>query len=232
MLPLLRRAISYLRRDQLDDQLAEEIQLHLDLRRRALIESGMSPADADREARRQFGNVTAIRERAREHWGSIAVTAFFQDVRFGMRMLARSPGLCAVVVLTIAFGAGLNGAVFLQFNDAFLRQPDLTNAERLVWLDDGDARMGGTTYPDYVDYRDRVAAIDLAVFARADKMYAPVREGQPALAGNAEAPGAETSRTRPASRRSWPACRRSFSPWPIGKSFAAVGSPATATRRS
>jgi putative ABC transport system permease protein len=187
MLPLLRRAISYLRRDQLDDQLAEEIQLHLDLRRRALIESGMSLADADREARRQFGNVTAIRERAREHWGSIAVTAFFQDVRFGMRMLARSPGLCAVVVLTIAFGAGLNGAVFLQFNDAFLRQPDLTNAERLVWLDDGDARMGGTTYPDYVDYRDRVAAIDLAVFARADKMYAPVREGQPALAGNAEA---------------------------------------------
>ena len=49
------------------------------------------------------------------------MTAFFQDVEFGARMLARRPGLCTVVVLTIAFGAGLNGAVFLQFNDAFLR---------------------------------------------------------------------------------------------------------------
>jgi hypothetical protein len=166
MLQFLRRVLSYVRRDRLDDDLAEEIQLHLDLRRRALIENGMLPADADREARRQFGNVTAIRERSRDHWGSVAVTAFFQDVRFGTRMLARSPGLCAVVVLTIAFGAGLNGAVFLQFNQAFLRPPDLTDADRLVWLDDGDPRMGGTTYPDYVDYRDRVAAVELALFAR------------------------------------------------------------------
>jgi hypothetical protein len=60
MLPLLRRAISYLRRDQLDDQFAEEIQLHLDLRRRALIESGMSPADADREARRQSARIDPV----------------------------------------------------------------------------------------------------------------------------------------------------------------------------
>jgi predicted permease len=80
-------------------------------------------------------------------------------------MLAKSPGLAAVVVLTIAFGAGLNGAVFLQFNDAFLRPPDWPDPETLVWLDDGDARTGGTTYPDYVDYRDRVPGLELSVFA-------------------------------------------------------------------
>ncbi len=141
MLQLLRRLISFFRRDRLDDELAEEIRLHLDLRRRALIDDGMLPADADHEARRQFGNVIAIRERSRDHWGSVAVNAFFQDVKFGTRMLARSPGLSAVIVLTIAFGAGLNGAVFLQFNDLFLRPPDLTDPERLVWLDDGDPRM-------------------------------------------------------------------------------------------
>src|SRR5262245_7611556 len=191
MLQLLRRAVSYFRRDRLDDELAEEIRLHLELRRQALVDSGMPPAEADREARRQFGNVTAIREQSRDHWGSIAVTAFFQDVKFGARMLARSPGLCAVIVLTIAFGAGLNGAVFLQFNDVFLRPPDLTDAERLVWLDDGDPRMGGTTYPDYVDYRDRVAAIELAVFARGDKTSAAVMDGRPITAGTAEARPAE-----------------------------------------
>ena len=165
MFQLLRRVVAFFRRDRLDDELAEEIRLHLDLRRRALIDGGMSPADAEREARRQFGNVTAIRERTRDHWGSVAVAALLQDARFGARMLARSPGLSAVVVLTIAFGAGLNGAVFLQFNDAFLRPPDLPNPETLVWLDDGGPRTGGTTYPDYVDYRDRVPGIELSVFA-------------------------------------------------------------------
>ncbi len=101
MLQLVRRVVSCFRRDRLDDELAEEIRLHLDLRRRARIENGMSPADADYEARRQFGNVTAIRERSRDHWGSVAVTAVVQDVRFGTRVLARSRGLCIVVVLTI-----------------------------------------------------------------------------------------------------------------------------------
>ena len=125
----------------------------------------MPPADAEREARRQFGNVMSIRERARDQWGSVAVAALVQDVKFGARMLARSPGLSVVVVLTIAFGSFLNGAVFLQLNDTFLGATDLPNAETLVWLDDGGPRTGGTTYPDYVDYRERVPAMDLAVFA-------------------------------------------------------------------
>jgi macrolide transport system ATP-binding/permease protein len=165
MLPIMRRLRSFFRRGHLDDELAEEIRLHLELRQRALIEGGMAPADADREARRQFGNIMSIRERTRDQWGSVAVAAFLQDVRFGARMLARSPGLSVVIVLTIAFGSFLNGAVFLQLNDTFLRAPDLPNAKTLVWLDDGGPRTGGTTYPDYVDYRDRVPAIDLAVFA-------------------------------------------------------------------
>jgi putative ABC transport system permease protein len=164
MMSVIRRVLTFFRRDRLDDELAEEIRLHLDLRRRALVEQGLAPADAEREARRQFGNVMAIRERSRDYWGSIALTAFLQDVKFGARVLARSPGLSVVVVLTIAFGAALNGAVFLQLNDAFLREPDLTNADRLVWLDDGGPRTGGATYPDYADYRDRVPAIDLAIF--------------------------------------------------------------------
>jgi hypothetical protein len=81
MLQLLRRALSFLRRDRLDAELAEEIREHLDLRRRALIADGMSPAEAEREARWQFGNVTAIRERARESWAGAAVTAAWRRAR-------------------------------------------------------------------------------------------------------------------------------------------------------
>ena len=165
MLHRLRRLLSFLRRGRLDDELAEEIRLHLELRQRALMNGGMPPADAEREARRQFGNVMSIRERTRDQWGSVAIAAFLQDVKFGARLLVRSPGLSVVVVLTIAFGSFLNGAVFLQLNDTFLRAPDLADAKTLVWLDDGGPRTGGTTYPDYVDYRERVPSIDLAVFA-------------------------------------------------------------------
>ena len=118
----------------------------------------------------------SVRGRGRD-WLAMGLSALFQDVRFGARMVARSPGLSAVVLLTIAFGAGLNGAVFMQFNDTFLRPPDLTNAETLVWLDEGDARTGGTTYPDYADYRDRVPGLDLAVSGRA---------GKTTMAGSAE----------------------------------------------
>ena len=62
MQTLVRRISAWFRRNRLDDDVAEEIRLHIELRRQALIADGMTPADADREARRQFGNATVIRE--------------------------------------------------------------------------------------------------------------------------------------------------------------------------
>ncbi len=101
-----RRAVAWLTRNRLDDQLAEEISDHLERRRQQLIAAGMEPDDAAREARRSFGNITAIRERSRDQWGSAALSAFVQDVRFGARMMTRNPGLCAVVVLTSVSSLG------------------------------------------------------------------------------------------------------------------------------
>jgi ABC-type antimicrobial peptide transport system permease subunit len=74
-MPNFSRLIAFFRRNRLDTELAEEIRQHLELRRAALIDEGVSPAEADREARRQFGNVTAIRDRARDEWGSPAAAA-------------------------------------------------------------------------------------------------------------------------------------------------------------
>jgi putative ABC transport system permease protein len=165
MQTLLRRVSAWFRRHRLDHDVAEEIQLHLELRRQALIDDGMAPAEADREARRQFGNVTVIRERTRAEWVSPAAAALVQDVRFGARVLTHNPGLSLVVVLTIALGAGVNAALFLLLNNMLLRTPDIPGADRVVWLDDGKPLLG-PTYPDYVDYRDRTDAFaDLAAYA-------------------------------------------------------------------
>ena len=148
MLHRLRRLLSFFRRGRLDDELAEEIRLHLDLRRRALIsthidlrrraliEQGWPAPKAAAEARRQFGNVTAVREQSHDHWSSALLTAFGQDVRFGVRMITRAPALSAIVVLIITLGAGINSAIFV-FATSLLRAPDLPHADTLVWLDDG-----------------------------------------------------------------------------------------------
>ena len=161
---VIRRLRAFLRRDRLDDELAEEIATHIELRRRALIEQGWAAAAADAEARRRFGNVTAVREQSRDHWGSALLTALGQDMRFGVRMITRAKVLSAVVVLIIALGAGINSAVFV-FATSLLRAPDVPHADSLVWLDDGRPLLG-PTYPDYVDYRDRTEAFtDLAAFA-------------------------------------------------------------------
>jgi predicted permease len=165
---LLRRLIALIKRDRLDDDLKDEIALHLELRRQALIDAGMRPEAAGAEARRQFGNVATIREHTRDVRTLPSVASIVQDVRFGLRLLARRPAFTLSVILTIALGAGLNGALALVVNAALLRTPAVAQPDEVVRFDDGRPAQG-PPYPDYVDYRDRGSdAVDLAGFSGTD----------------------------------------------------------------
>ena len=148
----LRRLLAYLRRNRLDGELAEEIQLHLELRRQALIADGMTPADADREARRQFGNVTAIRERTRDQWGGSTIDMLVQDVRHGIRLIRKAPGFSAVAIASLAVGIGASTVLFSFANTLLFRPLPAANPERLVQLFTSDASgslYGGSSYADY-----------------------------------------------------------------------------------
>ena len=79
------RVLAMATRNRRDEELAEQVRLHLELRERALIDSGVDPSVAAREARRAFGNVTAVRERTRDMWGFPPVETLLQDVRYGAR---------------------------------------------------------------------------------------------------------------------------------------------------
>src|SRR5919107_4178800 len=103
-LVVLRRAIAFFKRRQLDAQIAQEIRQHLELRTRALIEEGMDSRAAALEARRRFGNITLIREDAREMWNFRALATILQDVRYGARMMRRSPEFSAVSSASLATG--------------------------------------------------------------------------------------------------------------------------------
>jgi predicted permease len=120
-LNLARRLSALIRRNRLDAELEDEIDLHIALRRQALVDDGMDPREAAYEARRMFGNVTVKREESREMWGFPSLDTIVQDLRYGLRLLGRSPVFTVISVLSLAIGIGSTAAVF-SLADALVLQ--------------------------------------------------------------------------------------------------------------
>jgi len=156
MLSAVRRILAFFRRNRLDDDLAEEIRLHLELRRQALIDDGMPPADAEREARRQFGNVTAIRERSRAQWGGTSIDVLVHDVRYGLRLIRKSPAFSAVAIASLAIGIGASTVLFSVVNAVLFRPLHAANARELVQVftsTNAGGCCGSSSYADYQVFR-------------------------------------------------------------------------------
>ena len=132
---LIRRLRAIATRRRLDDELAVEIRSHLEMRTQSLVERGLDPRDAAAEARRQFGNVTLKREDAREHWSVRALDGLLQDVRFGARLMRRSPAFTAVAVLSLGVGIGASAAVFSLADAVLFRKLPVRAPDELVTLE-------------------------------------------------------------------------------------------------
>src|SRR5690348_16361078 len=85
------RLVLLTRRSRLDDELRDEVLLHIEIRRQALIDEGMDADDAAVDARPRFGNAMAIREATLDMWGFPSLETFTQDVGYGARLLWRTP---------------------------------------------------------------------------------------------------------------------------------------------
>jgi hypothetical protein len=107
------------RRHRYDD-LSVSINEHLEEKIEELMESGMPRTQAEQLARREFGNVTLIKERSREEWQWRAVESIFADLKLTFRRLRKSPGFAATILLTLAIGIGANTAVFTVVNSVLL----------------------------------------------------------------------------------------------------------------
>jgi predicted permease len=136
MLRHLRQGIARLaaafRRGRLDDEFQEEIREHLELRRRQLMDDGMDPRDASFEARRMFGNVTSIREETRDMWGFRTLDTLLQDLRYGARMLRRTPLVTLVAIASLAIGIGAAAAVFSLFDRLLFQKLPVRAPDELI----------------------------------------------------------------------------------------------------
>jgi predicted permease len=114
-------------------EIDEELRLHLELRTAEYIDTGVSTEEAAREARRRFGNIQKVREECRDVRGAGFGEATFQDIRFGLRMLRKSPGFTTVVVLSLALGIGANATVLCWIQNILHRPlPGVAKQEELA----------------------------------------------------------------------------------------------------
>ena len=133
---LWRRIARFMRGSAADDELREEMALHVELRARANGRRGSGADDARAAARRQFGNEGALRAASRETWGFIWAEHAVRDVKFAVRRVAQRPGFSAALIGILALGIGSSVAMFSAIDAAMLRPLPFRDPRGLVVLHD------------------------------------------------------------------------------------------------
>src|SRR5690348_3997772 len=135
---VLLRLRALLFRREMDEELSEELQFHLEMQARKNQAQKSDPAEARRQAILVFGSRERTTEECREARGINFIETLWADVRYALRGMRRSPMFAAGVIAIIAIGLGVNTAIFTIF-DAYVLRPlpirDPNSLYRLHWSD-------------------------------------------------------------------------------------------------
>jgi predicted permease len=152
----LRSVVStFVHRTEINGEMEEELRSHIEHRADDLERAGLLRAEAERRARIEFGGYERFREECNEELRGHFIETLWQDVRFGLRVLRKSPGFTAVAVLTLAMAIGANAVVFSLLNSLIIRPLKLPEAQSLYMIEEGKDDSPMQSYPDYLDLRDR-----------------------------------------------------------------------------
>jgi predicted permease len=154
------RIAALFQRSRMDADMDEELRSHVQHRADDLELSGLSPDEALRRARIEFGGHARYAEESREAAGGTFIESVLQDLRFAIRVLRKSRGFTAVAVATLAMAIGANAVVFGVLNALLLRPLDLPQEQTLYAIERSSDKVGYLSYPDYVDLRDRNRSFD------------------------------------------------------------------------
>jgi putative ABC transport system permease protein len=158
LIPRVRSFVSALLfRRRMEREIAQEWQFHVDTRVDDLMMGGLSRAEAEQRAHREFGDRLAWRESSRAVRGVQVIDEAQQDVTHALRQLLRAPMFTLVAVITVALGIGANTAIFSVINAVLLRPLGYKNSDRLVRFIENFPRPSGSSGAPF-----RVPGMDVA----------------------------------------------------------------------
>jgi predicted permease len=158
-------------RSTVERDLDREIRFHFDQQVEENIARGMSPDEANAAAKRSLGGVTQIQEECRDMRRTNHIETIWNDLRYAVRTLARTPGFTIIIVLTLALSIGANSAIFSVIQGVLLRPLPFAQPERLVRVYfQSDSQPKFPLNPnDFRDFRERTRTFEsLAGMTRHD----------------------------------------------------------------
>jgi predicted permease len=173
------------RRGSQEADLDAELHFHIEQRIADLKLSGLSEEQARRRARLEFGGTEQVKEDCRDARGTGWVEDLWQDLRYGLRLLRRSPAFTLVTVITLALGMGATTAILTLVNTFALRRLPVRDPDSIVhiWMEtDGGERLPLFSYRDYLEYRERNHT--LADLVASNKVTAVLGNAPPGPASN------------------------------------------------
>ncbi len=150
------------RRNTIEQELDAELRFHLDGQRDKYVASGMTPSEAARRVRLDFGSTDTIKEECRDARGVRAIDEIVRNLRYSRRTLAKRPGFTIVATLTLALGIGATSAVFSALNAVALRPLPFPDANQLLVIsqyEPGAAQPSTFVAPSRLEDWQRMATV-------------------------------------------------------------------------